>query len=246
MRGRATDERLGDCQDSSRGCAAGGLTAGLLGIAAAALLVNLLAGGGINFASVAGSLWLLAALCLVSREGWRGLPLSVAAAVCAAAVCLGATFYFTVYGPVLACNAELDLATIEPQRAEAHLAAAAVADPLNAEPLKLLAMLEWNFLAAASVDGYLRSIHRPRSTRRRGSIPIDAAHGVEGGHLPGSASRTRARARPLELAVAAYRRATGPLPERRARARQAGDCNCPRRAKPTRPRTKPPRGACVK
>jgi hypothetical protein len=189
----------------------GRLTAGLLGIAAAALLVSLLAGGGINFAGVAGSLWLLAGLCLVSREGWRRLPLSVAAAVFAAPVCLGATFYFTVYGPVLACNAKLDLAAIELQRAEAHLAAAAVADPLSAEPLKQLAMLQWNFWqqhpSTATFDRFTATIdeaarldpHLTPLMELKGDICLEVHRG------------TRA-ARPLELAVAAYRRATDMYP----------------------------------
>ena len=209
---------VGDClrarwrlPPSNRRSRGGRLTAGILGIAAAALLVDLLAGGGINFAGVAGSLWLPAGLCLASRERWRGLPVSVAAGILAAAICLSATFYFTVYGPVLACNAELDLAAIEPQRAEAHLAAAAVADPLSAEPLKRLAMLEWNFWQQ----------HPSTATFHRFTATIDEAARLDP-HLAPLAElkgdiclevhrRTR-EAEPLELALATYRRAADLYP----------------------------------
>jgi O-antigen ligase len=121
----------------------GRITALLLGIAMVALLVNLLAGGGINFAGVAGSLWLLAALCMAMTDRWRRLTVLPAVIVLATAVTLCGTFYFTVYSPVLACNLALDRADTDPQRADAQLHAAAIADPLNFEPLNRLAALEW-------------------------------------------------------------------------------------------------------
>ena len=75
----------------------GSLTAGVFTIAAAALLINLLAGGGINFAGVAGSLWLLAALCLASTERSRSLPTWAAGAFLVTTVALGIAFYSSTY-----------------------------------------------------------------------------------------------------------------------------------------------------
>jgi hypothetical protein len=121
----------------------GRLTAFLVGIATVVLLVNLLAGGGINFAGVAGSLWLLTAMCLAMTERWRRLATLPAAIILTTLATLCGTFYFTVYRPVLACNLALDRADVDPERADTQLHAAAIADPLNFEPLNRLAMFEW-------------------------------------------------------------------------------------------------------
>jgi O-antigen ligase len=121
----------------------GAMPAILLALAAVVLLVNLLAGGGINFAGVAGSLWLLAALCMATLEPWRKLTALPAVLLLAVTATLGGAFYLTVYQPAMACNLAMDRADIEPERAEFYLRAAAVADPFSTEPINRLAMVEW-------------------------------------------------------------------------------------------------------
>jgi len=115
----------------------------VLVIAVAALLLNLLAGGGLNYAGVVGSWWLLAGLTLATTDRERRLPTGAAIAALALFATLSGLFFLTVYQPVLACNAALEQAEVEPQQAEKHLRAAALGDPLSAEPLSRLAMLEW-------------------------------------------------------------------------------------------------------
>ena len=150
----------------------GRLTAGILGIAAAALLVNLLAGGGINFAGVAGSLWLPAGLCLASRERWRGLPVSVAAGILAAAICLSATFYFTVYrtGAGLQCRTRSG----GDRAAAGRSTFSGSGRRRSAE--RRTAQSAWrcsNGIFGSSIRRRPLFIgSRPRLTRRRGSIPI--------------------------------------------------------------------------
>jgi hypothetical protein len=122
----------------------GAMPAVVLALAAAVLLVNLLAGGGINFAGVAGSLWLLTALCMATIERWRKLTTLPAVALLAVTAMLSGAFYLTVYQPAMACNLAMDRADIEPERSEFYLRAAAVADPFSAEPINRLAMVEWS------------------------------------------------------------------------------------------------------
>ncbi|HVU90431.1 MAG TPA: O-antigen ligase family protein [Pirellulales bacterium] len=189
----------------------GTLTAGVLAVAAAALLINLLAGGGINFAGVAGSLWLLAALCLASTERVRPLHIAGSAALFAVAVGLAIGFYLQTYGPVLACNAELDLADVDSSHAESHLQAAAAADPQSAEPRKRLAMLEWE---------HWRSFPSPAAFERWTAALDDAVrldpHAAPLAELKGDicleAYQSTHQAEPLMMAVAAYRRAVNLYP----------------------------------
>ncbi len=189
----------------------GTLTAGVLAIAGGALLVNLLAGGGINFAGVAGSLWLLAALCLASTERRRPLPVTGAAALLVTAAALGVGFYVTAYAQALACNAELDLADVDASHAEAHLQAAAAADPQNAEPLKRLAMLQWEYWrqrpSPAAFERWVATIdeaarldpHAAPLAELKGDICLEVYRHT---HEP----------EPLALAVEAYRRAVALYP----------------------------------
>ncbi|MBI2827385.1 MAG: O-antigen ligase family protein [Planctomycetia bacterium] len=112
-------------------------------IAAAAILINLFAAGGISFAGVAGSLWLLAALCLVAVEPWRAFPRPAAISALAVILTLVVLFYTTTYSPVIGCRIALDRADVDPQRASALLEEAATADPLAAEPWRRMAALAW-------------------------------------------------------------------------------------------------------
>jgi hypothetical protein len=120
----------------------GEFSAGLTAIGVAVLLVDLCAAGGISFAGVAGSLWLLMAIGLSLTESSpdRRLPGWSALAALAATFGLAIACYATAYGPVLRSEAEIRLAQRHPLQAEEHLLAAAQADPLSAEP--------WNQLAA--------------------------------------------------------------------------------------------------
>jgi hypothetical protein len=106
------------------------------------LLVALLATGGIGLPSVAGTLWLLLALGLGGR--WpRVLPSYAAWSALAVGIALAVTCYTTAYSPVLNCQANLRLAERDSARAVEHLAAAAMADPLAAEPWRQLAAIEF-------------------------------------------------------------------------------------------------------
>jgi hypothetical protein len=116
----------------------------LPGVGVAAILIALLTSGGIGIPSVAGSLWLLLALGLEGRRP-RVLPGRLAWAALLAILLLAFACYRTAYWPVLNCQAELRLAERQPRgRMAEHLAAAAVADPLSAEPWLQLAGLEFN------------------------------------------------------------------------------------------------------
>lgn len=116
-------------------------------IALGALLVNLLAAGGIGFAGVAGSLWLLLAIALClgrpgRPSGERSRP--IAALLLAAAIAVAALCHYSAYLPVLRCRMLLAQAQADPAQAEQTLRAAAAADPLADEPWKGLAALAMN------------------------------------------------------------------------------------------------------
>ncbi len=111
-------------------------------VGVAVLLVDLLATGGIGLPSIAGTLWLLLALGLQGRSPWELRPRAAWAAL-AAALALAVACYATAYNPVFACQAQLRMAEREPTSAVEHLAAAAAADPLSAEPRRQLAAIQF-------------------------------------------------------------------------------------------------------
>lgn len=116
-------------------------------VALGALLVNLLAAGGIGFAGVAGSLWLLlaTALCLDrSGQSIREHTRPLASVLLVAALVLAVTGYLSAYSPALDCRRLLAQASADPVRAEQALRAAAAADPWADEPWKGLAALAMN------------------------------------------------------------------------------------------------------
>jgi hypothetical protein len=117
-------------------------------LSAAALLVNLLAAGGIGFAGVAGSLWLLLALGDGSFDQAKSKPRWAVACLCGAALVLMALCHVTAYGPVLECKRLLGEAAREPGGARQSLVAAAEADRWSDEP--------WSLLAAGDFDQWLR------------------------------------------------------------------------------------------
>lgn len=117
-------------------------------LSAAALLVNLLAAGGIGFAGVAGSLWLLLALGDGSRDQAQSTPRWTVACLCGAALVLVAICHITAYRPVLKCKQLVAEAAREPKGAPQSLLAAASADPWSDEP--------WRLLAAGDFDQWQR------------------------------------------------------------------------------------------
>jgi hypothetical protein len=120
----------------------GRLPAWLPGACVAALLVDLLAAGGIAMPGVAGTFWLLLALALEGR--WEHLFRTFTAwAALAGFLLLAVACYSTAYQPVLPCQAEIRWAEREPDRAVQHLEAAAAADPLSAEAWRQLAAIEF-------------------------------------------------------------------------------------------------------
>jgi O-antigen ligase len=123
----------------------------LPGVCVVALLINLLAAGGITYPGIAGSFWLLLALSLDDR-GSRTWDIAAAWAALAVLLALSVACYFTAYRPVLACQAELRLVEQEPANAIKHLEAAAAADPLSSEP--------WNQLAALQIEAWRQQPER--------------------------------------------------------------------------------------
>lgn len=126
-------------------------------IALLVLTINLLAAGGISFAGIAPSWWLL--LAMVSHgerrpARQRDLSRSAVGVLAAVALLLVLGCLVTLYWPVLRCRAQLDqgLALLRQQRlgeAEAAFAAAADEDPYAVEP--------WNNLAALYHHGAVQT-----------------------------------------------------------------------------------------
>ena len=127
----------------------GRLPAALPAIGVVVLLVNLLAAGGIGFPGVAGSLWLLMALGLNTAQAdrpSRTLPRIAALAPLTVVLVMSVACYVAVYVRVLPCRgrmlaAQRELADGNVPLAEAHLRAAAEADPLAAGPYRQLAAM---------------------------------------------------------------------------------------------------------
>lgn len=105
-----------------------------------ALVVNLLAAGGIGYSSVAGSLWTLLAIATWLADCKpRTLSRRIAVVLLAISGLLSFVCYQTAYRPVLSCRGDLVIAENEPAVAIRALRAAAAADPLADEPWRRLA-----------------------------------------------------------------------------------------------------------
>jgi len=113
------------------------------------LTVNLLAAGGISFAGIAPSWWLLLAVAVNSTEAansrWH-LPQVVVGLLAAGALSLVVACFFTLYAPVLRCRAKLDeglalLRSAHFAEAEAAFRESAEADRFSPEPWVNLATL---------------------------------------------------------------------------------------------------------
>jgi hypothetical protein len=108
------------------------------------LLVNLLAAGALGFPAVAGTFWLLLAIGLNLSEGSRpfAVPRSAHLAALAASMAAALTCSTTALNPVLQSQAAVRLAerdARDARRAGRLLEEAAEADPLSAQPRRLLA-----------------------------------------------------------------------------------------------------------
>lgn len=110
-------------------------------IAAAALLVNLLAAGGIGIPAVSGTLWLLVALCaqppLVVPEARRTVWYPAAWTVAMGVALVAA--YFLSFRPMTAAQAAHQSADSDRRHAEQHLLEATAADDWSAMPWRGLA-----------------------------------------------------------------------------------------------------------
>ncbi|MBX7166704.1 MAG: O-antigen ligase family protein [Pirellulales bacterium] len=191
---------------------------------AAALLINLLAAGGIGFPSVAGSLWLLVALTVAIAP-----PASAAAAVqplraAVAAVCLLAAMLLVYSGsflPVIACQARLESVSAmpnPPDEQRALLLEAAAADPLAPEPWSNLAQLE---LESARQDperpGDLESFREATAAWLAHASPASSAAWLHAGDLYLAAFHLQGKPVDLDAAVQAYRRAVETYPHHAVR-----------------------------
>ena len=152
---------------------AGPLPGWLLGLPLLVWAVNLLAAGGISFAGVAQTGWLLMALALnrsewCAAEGQGATPATgsrhivpYAASALLAILCLGA-YYLTMYNPFLRCEMQLALGTdFAAQKRWAEAAAAyrgaAAADVYSAEPwVHLAALYQQRALVDSSTDARLK------------------------------------------------------------------------------------------
>jgi O-antigen ligase len=193
----------------------GQLPVGLPAVAAGALLVNLLAAGGIGFPGVAQNWWLLLAISLnlVTRPSLGRIirPIS-AGAMLLAAVLLAVVYHQTMYQPVLGRQVRMaeggrawEQRAVS--RAEESFRAAAVADPFSGEPWEQLAALyHQQILAAkdpATAGEWLRRFDPAvEQLLRLDKRSLRQARQVGDWRL--SLYRARNDARQIELAVNAY------------------------------------------
>ncbi|HVX15460.1 MAG TPA: O-antigen ligase family protein [Pirellulales bacterium] len=108
-------------------------------VAILALLINLLVAGGISFAGVAGTLWLLVAVGFDDRGSQPlAVPRPVMLVLCGIMAVLFGACYLTAYRPALECRRQFGLAEQSAATAREHLLAAAAADPYADEPWRQL------------------------------------------------------------------------------------------------------------
>ncbi|NUQ61957.1 MAG: O-antigen ligase family protein [Pirellulales bacterium] len=181
----------------------------LTGAAVLVLLLDLSAAGGIGFAGVAGSLWLLLALGLnlAEQRGPRRFHRSAAIAAVAMAMVVALACYLSAYGPVLASRTAIEAAHRQTHRAGELLHQAAAADPLAAEPQTQLAMRafhEWQ--RSRTPRALLEFEQRLKTALRRD--PHSNSAWANAGRLYSEAYAAAGQADLLEKAVEAYRRST--------------------------------------
>jgi len=205
----------------SRWVEQGELPASVVAVALAALLIHLSAAGGIAFPGVAGTLWLLAALCLALTEPsgppiQRPLWQALAGLVLLLAVAIG--WYLTAYRPVVVAQGELLAASLPNASAhevEAHLLAAARADPYSAEPWQRLAQQRFQrWLSQPTVETWAsfdRALQRTVKLR-----PDSSVVWLSAGELYSAAFEKSGDRRPLRRAVESLRQAVSRYPTQAA------------------------------
>ncbi|MEX0819925.1 MAG: O-antigen ligase family protein [Pirellulaceae bacterium] len=178
------------------------------------MLVNLSAAGGISFAGVALTLWLLLATALnLSGASRFAAPLSkpIAATIAAGSAVMLFLFWYSTFEPVLNVATKLAQANSlqsmgQPLEAERALIAATAADSYSVEPWQALAQLRlamWLAGGDSSREAAFAEAARETLDRHRRSSAAHQAYGDW--HL--QAYRARNEERFLDEAIAGYRRA---------------------------------------
>jgi O-antigen ligase len=194
---------------------AGRLPLSLLAIGLTALLVNLLAAGGIGFPGVAGTMWLMMALGLNVAEvqSGRTVPRGAPAAALAAGLAIALACYASAYAPVLKATASMRRAQRDLPRAEQHLKSAAAADSLWAKPRRQL--------AAVALEGWLAEPTSRKFAEFQDHvqaalklIPGSAAAWFEAGEQYFRAFERTGQTSEAQAAVRAYRQAVDLYPTR--------------------------------
>ena len=198
----------------------GAMPAVLLALAAVVLLVNLLAGGGINFAGVAGSLWLLTALCLATLDRWQRLTTVPAGLLLTMIAILGGASISPCISrrwPVIWPWIERILTLSWPNFSSAQQPSLI---PF-AEPLSRLALVQWAHWQSHPAPATLGRVTALFDEAMR--LDPHAASLVEmKGDVCREAYRNGGGDESLQMAVQAYDRA-GTLPNEYSLPRQAGD-----------------------
>jgi len=186
----------------------GRLPAVLPAIGVVVLLVNLLAAGGIGMPGVAGSLWLLMGVGLNLAEGPRRQTTSRAVALAAlgVAVALAIACYLSAYGPVLRCRGLMRLAQRDPVRAAQHLADAAAADPLDANPWQQLAAITFDRWRRQPTDRGFERFEQCNAAALK-LVPNFSRAWLRSGQWYGRAFAASGRRQQIDKAIEAHRRA---------------------------------------
>lgn len=124
------------------------------------MAIDLLAAGGISFAGVSSTIWVLMAVALnqfAKPASWKAASKTVAGAVAVIALALLGGFWITTFRPVLDASmqltaAEVQLAMGQVRKAEEHLLAATASDPYDSEAWQQLASLRNRIWLAAPND----------------------------------------------------------------------------------------------
>jgi len=184
----------------------GVLTTGIVAAALAALATNLLGAGGIGFAGVAGSFWLLLALgssTVDALDHWHKVSSAKAALMFVGALGIAAACYFSGYRPVMNCRHAMVLAESDPPNARQYLRRAAAADPLSAVPWQRLAELQFQDWATHPDANQFAQIEEADRHVLRLRARWAAGHSAAGDRQFAAFERTR-DARHLRLAVDHY------------------------------------------
>lgn len=190
---------------------AGRLPTVLPAVGACVLLVHLLAAGGVSYAGVAGSFWLLAAVAvnLAARDRPRLVTRPALWVFLVAAVTLAGACQLTGYTPVLRARAAMSRAERylpDSPDATASLQRAIEADPWAAPPLEKLADLEFQAWLASSNPAQFRQFAWYRDRALALSPRSSSAWQISGDYLFRAYQKTRS-AEHAQKAAQAYARA---------------------------------------